>query len=308
MCEAHVRRGCVVDPSEGPIEASATERKSMRVAIAGGTGLMGGLVVDDATARGHEVVVLARSRGVDLVTGAGVDAALRGADAVVDVTNVGTMKADASTDFFETATRTLLAAEQRAGVERHVALSIVGVERAPFDYYAGKRAQEVAIEAGPVPWTILRATQFHEFAEQIYATAHAGPLHLAPKMRTQPIAAREVAAPGGSGRVPRPRWLRRARRTSRGVAGRNGAPVGARMRAPRVDSGRRSARRTRQGPARRHAAAGCRGRDRRRDLRRLAGAHHRLSEHLVVHNSSRSRPPGLEKAATSAPARGIEEL
>ncbi|MAM53448.1 SDR family oxidoreductase [uncultured Microbacterium sp.] len=166
----------------------------MRVAIAGGTGLMGGLVVDDATARGHEVVVVARSRGVDLVTGAGVDTALRGADAVVDVTNVGTMKADASTDFFETATRTLLTAEHRAGIERHVALSIVGVERAPFDYYAGKRAQEVAIEAGPVPWTILRATQFHEFAEQIYATAHAGPLHLAPKMRTQPIAAREVAS------------------------------------------------------------------------------------------------------------------
>ncbi len=155
---------------------------------------MGGLVVDEAEARGHEVVVLARSRGIDLTTGSGLDAALRGTQAVVDVTNVGTMKASISTEFFETTTRVLLAGEERAGLERHVTLSIVGVDRAPFDYYAGKRAQELVIESAPAPWTILRATQFHEFAGQVYATAAAGPLHLAPKMRTQPIAAREVAS------------------------------------------------------------------------------------------------------------------
>ncbi|MDZ8276707.1 SDR family oxidoreductase [Microbacterium aquimaris] len=166
----------------------------MRVAIAGGTGLAGGLVADEARARGHDTALLARSTGVDLTTGAGLDDALNGADAVIDVTNVDTLKADASTTFFERATRTLLAGEQRAGVGRHVALSIIGVDRAPFDYYAGKRAQEMAIEVGSVPWTILRAAQFHEFAQQIYATAKAGPLHLAPKMRTQPIAAREVAS------------------------------------------------------------------------------------------------------------------
>ncbi|MDE0547622.1 SDR family oxidoreductase [Microbacterium sp. C7(2022)] len=166
----------------------------MRIAIAGGTGLMGGLVADESRARGHEPVLLARSTGVDLTTGAGLDHALNGADAVIDVANVNTLNADASTAFFGKATRTLLAGEQRAGVARHVALSILGVDLAPFDYYAGKRAQEVAIEAGSVPWTILRAAQFHEFAQQIYATAKAGPLHLAPKMRTQPIAGREVAA------------------------------------------------------------------------------------------------------------------
>ncbi|MBO0610341.1 SDR family oxidoreductase [Myceligenerans salitolerans] len=166
----------------------------MRVAIAGGTGLVGRAVADEAVTRGHETVVLARSRGIELTTGTGLDHALRGCTAVIDVTNVATMKAGASTRFFEDVTRTLLTAERRAGVERHVALSIVGVDRAPFDYYAGKRAQELAVEAGPVPWTVLRATQFHEFAEQIHATAKAGPLHLAPKMRTQPIAVREVAS------------------------------------------------------------------------------------------------------------------
>lgn len=155
---------------------------------------MGSLVAEAAARRGHETVILARSRRVDLTTGAGLDGALRGVAAVIDVTNVGTMKADAATEFFESATRTLLAGEGRARIERHVALSIVGVDLAPFDYYAGKRAQEVVIEAGSVPWTILRATQFHEFAQQIYATAKVGPLHLAPKMRTQPIAAREVAS------------------------------------------------------------------------------------------------------------------
>lgn len=166
----------------------------MKIAVAGGTGVLGSLVVDDARRRGHEVVVLSRSTGIDLTTGAGLANAIRGAEAVIDVSNIGTLKADASTAFFETVTRTLLAAETEVGVAHHVALSIVGVDRAPYDYYAGKRAQERAVESGPVPWTILRATQFHEFAAQTYANASFGPLHIAPKMRTQPVAGREVAA------------------------------------------------------------------------------------------------------------------
>lgn len=166
----------------------------MEIAVAGGTGLMGTLVTEEARKRGHEVVVLARSRGIDLTTGEGLARALTGSTAVVDVTNVATFKADASTAFFTAVTRSLLAAEEASGVQRHVALSIVGVDRAPFDYYAGKRAQERAVESGPVPWSILRATQFHEFAQQIYQTAKAGPLHVVPRMRTQPVAAREVAS------------------------------------------------------------------------------------------------------------------
>lgn len=165
----------------------------MRIAVAGGTGLIGRMVVDRARERGHEVVALARSQGVDLTSGAGVDEALAGADAVVDVLNVSTLKEAESVAFFRATTSALLAAEKRASVPHHVALSIVGVDRAPFDYYAGKRAQEELVEAGDVPWTILRATQFHEFAPTVYATAAVGPLHLAPRMRTQPIAAREVA-------------------------------------------------------------------------------------------------------------------
>lgn len=165
----------------------------MRTAVAGGTGLVGALVVQAARAQGHEVVVLARSRGTDLVEGTGLDAALAGVDTVIDVANTTNASAKASRAFFTTVTANLLAAEQAAGVRHHLALSIVGVDRAPVGYYAGKRAQELRVEAGPVPWTIMRATQFHEFVAQVYGAARVGPLHLAPKMRTQPVAAREVA-------------------------------------------------------------------------------------------------------------------
>lgn len=166
----------------------------MRIAVAGGTGVVGTHVVAAARERGHDVVVLARSHGVDLLTGDGVAAAVDGADAVIDVVSVSALDAQKSVAFFEATTRALLSAEQAASVGHHVALSIVGVNRAPEGYYAGKRAQELAVERGGRPWTILRATQFHEFAAQMYASAKAGPLHLAPKMRTQPIAAREVGA------------------------------------------------------------------------------------------------------------------
>ncbi|MBN9214409.1 MAG: 3-beta hydroxysteroid dehydrogenase [Microbacterium sp. SCN 70-200] len=166
----------------------------MKLVVAGGTGVLGSLVVAEAQARGHDVVVLSRSLGFDL-TGdvAPVTATIAGADAVIDVTSTSTLKAEACVAFFEAVTATLLSAEAAAGVPHHIALSIVGVDRAPYGYYAGKRAQERAVEAGPVPWTILRATQFHEFSRQMYANAKIGPVHVAPRMRTQPIAAREVA-------------------------------------------------------------------------------------------------------------------
>ncbi|MET0295880.1 MAG: SDR family oxidoreductase [Microbacterium sp.] len=164
-----------------------------RIAVAGGTGITGTHVVDVARARGHEVVVLARSRGVDLLSGAGLRTALTGVEAVIDVSNVETLRTDEAISFFAGATRSLLAAEHAAGVAHHVALSIVGADAAPEGYYAGKLAQERLIAEGPVPWTIQRATQFHEFAAQMFVRAKAGPAHLAPRARTQPIAAREVA-------------------------------------------------------------------------------------------------------------------
>ncbi|GAA1916748.1 NAD(P)H-binding protein [Microbacterium aoyamense] len=178
----------------------------MKIAVAGGTGNVGAYVVEIARERGHEVVVLTRGSGVDLVAGTGLD--LAGVDTVVDVASVTTLKTEDAVAFFTSVTRNLLDAEADAGVGHHVALSIVGIDGATEGYYVGKQAQERLVEASVVPWTILRATQFHEFAPQMFQGAKLGPLHVAPKMRTQPIAAREVAQrlvelveAGPSGRV-----------------------------------------------------------------------------------------------------------
>jgi uncharacterized protein YbjT (DUF2867 family) len=166
----------------------------MKIAIAGGTGVVGKPTVEAVRAAGHEAVVLARSQGVDIITGTGLDAALEGVDAVIDTANISTLNADAATEFFTTATGNLVKAAERAGVGHLVLLSIVGIDKMPYDYYAGKVAQEKVVESSPVPWTIQRATQFHEFAAQMFEGAKAGPLHLAPRARTQPIAAAEVGA------------------------------------------------------------------------------------------------------------------
>ena len=114
----------------------------MRIAVAGGTGVVGSRVVDALRNGGHEAVVLSRAAGVDLTTGVGLDAAIEGADAIVDTANVSTLSADAAIRFFETATGNLAAAAARAGVSHLVLLSIVGIDRMPHDYYAGKLAQE----------------------------------------------------------------------------------------------------------------------------------------------------------------------
>ena len=180
----------------------------MEIAVAGGTGTVGSLTVAAVRAAGHEPVVLARANGVDLITGSGLDAALAGVDAVIDTANVSTLSARSATAFFTTATGNLLASAGRGDVRHVVLLSIVGVDLMPYDYYAGKVAQEHVVEASTVPWTILRATQFHEFAAQLFGRAKLGPLHVAPRARVQPIAAREVgehlvevAAGGPQGRA-----------------------------------------------------------------------------------------------------------
>jgi len=164
----------------------------MRVAVAGGTGWVGRPVVERARERGHEVVVISRSAGVDLVTGAGLGDALRGVDVVIDVANVTTLSRKESVAFFEAETRNLLAAEERAGVRHHVVLSIVGIDRVDSGYYFGKRRQEELALAGPIPVTILRATQFHEFAAQMLERVP-GPVKVAPVMVSRPVAAADVA-------------------------------------------------------------------------------------------------------------------
>ncbi|MEU1971271.1 NAD(P)H-binding protein [Microbacterium sp. NPDC019599] len=165
----------------------------MRIAVAGGTGQAGAAAVVAARDRGHDVVVLARSAGVDLVRGSGVAAALDGVDAVIDAS--GVQGKDDPTEFHQAVTRSLTTEGRRAGVRRIVVLSIVGCDRVPgFALYAGKVAQERATAGGGIPFTIARATQFHEFARQVWGFAKAGPVHLAPRGRTQPVAVREVGA------------------------------------------------------------------------------------------------------------------
>ncbi|MFC1433268.1 SDR family oxidoreductase [Streptacidiphilus sp. N1-3] len=164
----------------------------MRIAVAGGTGLVGRYVVDALGRAGHEPVVLARARGVDLVSGAGLDDALVGVGAVIDVGNVTTTRKRPAAAYFTASTTRLLAAGRRAGVGHHVALSIVGVDRVDFGYYLGKRRQEELVLAAGTPSSVLRATQFHEFAGQVLDRAR-GPVAVVPRMTVQPVAASEVA-------------------------------------------------------------------------------------------------------------------
>jgi uncharacterized protein YbjT (DUF2867 family) len=137
---------------------------------------------------------MSRSTGVDILTGAGLAEALEGADVVIDVASVAAASTSAAVDFFGKSSATLLAAEKAAGVSQHIALSIVGIDGFRSGYYAGKLEQERVVMNGPMAWTILRATQFHEFASQLLRQASFGPLALMPVGRLQPVAATEVAA------------------------------------------------------------------------------------------------------------------
>lgn len=184
----------------------------MRIVVLGGTGQMGKLVVELAKAGGHEVVAAARSTGVDISSGAGLDEAFAGADVVVDASDHVTNSAKKAIDFFETAARNIAAAETRAGVKHHVLLSIVNCDDPQlksFGYYQGKAAQERAVEASGIPFTILRSTQWFEFGEKTIALFGLGPVAMVPRMRSQPIAAKTVAEAlvtcaqnGPTGRAP----------------------------------------------------------------------------------------------------------
>lgn len=164
----------------------------MKIAVAGGTGVVGSHVVTALLAAGHEPVVLARSTGVDLLTGDGLADRLGDVGAVIDVTGPSSSSKGRATRFFTTTTANLLRAEQTAGVRHRVLLSIVGIDVTPFGYYQAKVAQEEAVRAGHVDWTIVRAPQFHEFAAQLVDRAGLGPVVAVPRMRSAPMAAAEV--------------------------------------------------------------------------------------------------------------------
>jgi len=164
----------------------------MKIAVAGGTGVLGKHIVDACRGAGHDVSALSRRTGSDLTTGEGLDVALAGVDVVVDASNTTSQAKRRATEFFTTVTHNLQQAGSRSNVKRLITISIVNVDRLPTGYYAAKLAQEAAAREGPLPVTIVRATQFHEFPVQIMERFHLGPIALMPRMRVQTVAARAL--------------------------------------------------------------------------------------------------------------------
>jgi uncharacterized protein YbjT (DUF2867 family) len=167
----------------------------MKIVVIGGTGLIGSNLVDKLRRDGHEPVAAAPNTGVNALTGEGLAEAVEGAQVVVDVANAPVWDDQAVLDFFQTSTGNLLAAETVAGVGHHVTLSVVGAERLPDSgYLRAKVAQEDLVKAGPVPYTIVRATQFFEFIGRIADTATDGDtVRLSPAL-IQPEAAADVSS------------------------------------------------------------------------------------------------------------------
>ncbi|MCP2636152.1 NmrA family NAD(P)-binding protein [Microbacterium sp. HD4P20] len=166
----------------------------MRSAVAGGTGRIGALVVKRLRARGHDVVSLSRGQGVDLVTGEGLHGALAGVDVVIDVSNPAVAEVATAERVFAAVSENLLAAEAKAGVGHHIALSIAAADRVLGNpHYYGKRVQEQVVAAGPVPYTIAPATQFHDFPAMIADWSTVDGVSHVPPLLLQPAAPEDVA-------------------------------------------------------------------------------------------------------------------
>ncbi|WP_262703776.1 MULTISPECIES: SDR family oxidoreductase [Streptomyces] len=166
----------------------------MKFAVIGGTGLIGSRVVKNLNAAGHEAVPHALSTGVDIISGKGLDEAVAGVDVVVNLTNSPTFD-EASPAFFKTSMDNLLPAARKGGVGHFVILSIVGVDQVPeLDYYRAKVVQEEILAAGPIPYSIVRATQFMEFMDAVLSWTADGDTVRLPATPIQPIAAKDVAA------------------------------------------------------------------------------------------------------------------
>jgi uncharacterized protein YbjT (DUF2867 family) len=171
-----------------------TPEGGLRIVVVGGTGRVGSRLCALLRSSGHDPVVASPSRGVDSVTGEGLEEALRGARVVVDVSNPRAAGDEAVSDFFRTSTARILTAEAAAGVQHHVVLSVVGCDVPPIrGYYRAKLEQERLVGAGPIPWTILRATQFFEFLQTIISMATDGLVVRLPSIDIQPVAAEDVA-------------------------------------------------------------------------------------------------------------------
>jgi uncharacterized protein YbjT (DUF2867 family) len=167
----------------------------MKITVLGGSGLIGSKLVHLLHQEGQEVVSASLASGLNTITGAGLDEALAGAQVVVDVTNSPSFEDQAVLEFFETSGRNIIAAEVKAGVRHHIALSVVGTERLQESgYFRGKMAQENLVRESPIPYTILHSTQFFEFLGGIAQAGAIGQtVHLSPAL-VQPIASDDVAA------------------------------------------------------------------------------------------------------------------
>jgi uncharacterized protein YbjT (DUF2867 family) len=167
----------------------------MKIVVVGGTGLIGSKLVERLDEAGYDAVPASPDTGVDTYTGKGLEQALDGAQVVVDVSNAPVWDDAAVLDFFQTTTRNILAVETTTGVSHHVVLSIVGTDRLPDSgYFRAKLAQEEAVKAASVPYTILRATQFFEFIGRIADSSTEGDTVRLPPVLVQPEAADDVAA------------------------------------------------------------------------------------------------------------------
>lgn len=167
----------------------------MKIVVIGGTGLIGTKLVNKLREKGHEVIAASPSSGVNTITGEGLAKALAGAQVVVNLANAPAWEDKAVLEFFETSGRNLHAAEAKAGIRHHVALSIVGTDRTPDNgYFRAKVAQEKLIEASGIPYTIIRSTQFMEFIGGIATSSMDGNIVKISPGKFQPIAADDVAA------------------------------------------------------------------------------------------------------------------
>jgi uncharacterized protein YbjT (DUF2867 family) len=166
----------------------------MRIAVTGATGNIGARAVVALESNGHEVIRISRSLGVDLTTGEGLDAVLHGVEVVVDAISTEVTDRDEAVTYLGTTTRNLLAAEQRAGARHHVLLTIVGIDRVEGNaHYAGKREQERLVAESPIPWTIVPATQFHDFAATVCSWVEQDGVAAIAPLLVQPIAPADIA-------------------------------------------------------------------------------------------------------------------
>jgi uncharacterized protein YbjT (DUF2867 family) len=170
-----------------------TENRSQRIAVTGATGRLGSHLVEVLEQRGHDVVPIARSKGIDVVSGEGLAEALAGVETIIDAATQSSPDQEAATEFFTASARNLQRAGEEAAARRIVVVSIIGIDKFEGGYNAAKLAQEQTLLEGPLPVRIVRAAQFHEFVDELVGwTIHDGVAYL-PEMRTQLVAARVVA-------------------------------------------------------------------------------------------------------------------